>query len=176
MTSMNTKTAAVTAHTYTLIGRLDHEPTATPTDETTRAAALYSALRGVDLGRYDHHVIGTLAGMGDLTIRTLVSLIERARTATPTDASHRDLETWCREQSGATGTPLAVLLALCSYADDDGANACPSTDELAAKTGRSSRTVTHAIRRLTETGTITRQIMAGHDGRNKYTINQKPAS
>ena len=51
-------------------------------ERAQRHEAITDALRGVDLGAHDERVLGWLVWHLDLTtLRTIVSLIERARTA-----------------------------------------------------------------------------------------------
>jgi hypothetical protein len=52
-----------------------------------RLEALRDVLRGVDLGEYDVRLLGWLADHDDPTVRTLVSLILRAREAGPYEAA-----------------------------------------------------------------------------------------
>jgi hypothetical protein len=111
-----------------------------------------------------------------LTIRTLVSLIERGRTATPAGTERRHLETWCREQSGATGTPPGCPARPIRLRRRQRRQRQPTTDQLAATTGRSARTITRTIRHLTNARTITQRIMTGRNGCKNYNINWNPAS
>ncbi len=66
---------------YAPIQRLDCEPPSHYTLPQIREAALRKALRGVELGAYDERILRWLVGWDDSTVRTAVSLIERARRA-----------------------------------------------------------------------------------------------
>lgn len=57
-------------------------------------------------------------------------------------------------QSKATGPRRAVLLALATYADEDGNNAFPKWETLARDSGLSRRTVASAIREALKAGEI----------------------
>jgi len=64
---------------YAPIQRLDHEPPGRYTPPGVREAALRDALHGVELGAYDERIMRWLVGWDDSTVRTICSLIERAR-------------------------------------------------------------------------------------------------
>lgn len=57
-------------------------------------------------------------------------------------------------QSEATGPRRAVLLALATYADEDGNNAFPKWETLARDSGLSRRTIASAIREALKAGEI----------------------
>ncbi|WP_238008297.1 hypothetical protein KZZ52_58460 [Dactylosporangium sp. AC04546] len=62
--------------------RLDKQPGKGWAPPEVRDAALRHALRGVDIGAYDERIIRWATRLwDDSTMRTLVSLIERARRA-----------------------------------------------------------------------------------------------
>lgn len=71
----------MSAADYAPIQRLDHQPPGRYSPPEVREAALRDALRGVELGAYDERIIRWLVGWDDSTVRTIVSLIERARRA-----------------------------------------------------------------------------------------------
>ena len=77
----------MSAADYAPIQRLDHEPQGRYTPPEDRVAALRDALRGVEVGSHDERIIRWLAGWDDSTVRTVVSLIERARR-NPSRATH----------------------------------------------------------------------------------------
>lgn len=87
---MNESMQPMTARQYAPIERLDQEPMARPYVPVTRAqreSALHDALRGVELGDYDQRIMAWLLRiLDDGTLRTVVSLIERVRTAGVKDA------------------------------------------------------------------------------------------
>jgi hypothetical protein len=70
--------AAVKAGEYVDAVRHDEPPAGPPVTLAQRREALLDAFRGVELGRYDSELIGTLADLLlDEPARGLVSLIER---------------------------------------------------------------------------------------------------
>ncbi|HZO67771.1 MAG TPA: hypothetical protein VFB74_22465 [Kribbellaceae bacterium] len=67
---------------YVSVGPLESEPPGGYVASPLREAALRDALRDVTLGAYDERIIGWMVGFfDDSTMRTVVSLIERARLA-----------------------------------------------------------------------------------------------
>jgi len=67
---------------YAPAGPLDREPRGGYAEPEVREAALHAALRGVELGAYDERIVAWMVRLfDDSTMRTLVSLIERARQA-----------------------------------------------------------------------------------------------
>jgi hypothetical protein len=73
---------SMNASEYTQVRRLDAEPTGRYVAPADREAALRDALRDVDLGAHDEKIIKwAVSFMDDSTMKTLVSLIERARLA-----------------------------------------------------------------------------------------------
>jgi hypothetical protein len=74
--------ASMKAREYAPIERLDSAPTGPYVPPDQREEALSDALRGVDLGANDELIVGWLVRhLDNTTLRTLVSLIERARGA-----------------------------------------------------------------------------------------------
>jgi hypothetical protein len=74
--------ASMKAREYAPIERLDSAPIGPYVSPGQREEALSDALRGVDLGANDELVVGWLVRhLDNTTLRTLVSLIERARGA-----------------------------------------------------------------------------------------------
>jgi hypothetical protein len=71
------------ADPYAPPGPIERDPGGLRPDE--RRLAIEHALRGVQLGAWDQAIIAWLLDLDDSTIRTVVSLIERARTAGPGD-------------------------------------------------------------------------------------------
>jgi hypothetical protein len=70
------------ARQYVAIEPLHEMPTGDYVDHGHREEALSDVLRGVELGAYDEQIKGWLVRhLDDPTMRTLVSLIERARDA-----------------------------------------------------------------------------------------------
>jgi hypothetical protein len=70
------------ARDFAPIKRLDEAPAGPYADAGFREEALSDALRGVDLGAWDELTIGFLVRhLDSVTMRTLVSLVERARCA-----------------------------------------------------------------------------------------------
>jgi hypothetical protein len=67
---------------YAPPGPLDLPPGGGFVSKTGRLAALHDALDGVPLGRHEERILTWLAGWDDETVRTVVSLIMRARAAT----------------------------------------------------------------------------------------------
>ncbi len=67
---------------YVPVGPLDREPGGGYVRPKAREAALRAALRGVELGAYDERIVAWMVWLfDDSTMRTVVSLIERARHA-----------------------------------------------------------------------------------------------
>ncbi len=65
---------------YVPVEPLDREPGGGYVDPEDREAALRAALRGVELGAYDERIVTWMVRLFDnSTMRTVVSLIERAR-------------------------------------------------------------------------------------------------
>ena len=60
-----------------------HTPPYEQLDRVAHVAALLAALDGIQLGDYDHKVIGWLAREDSAVAMTVVSLLHRARTANP---------------------------------------------------------------------------------------------
>jgi hypothetical protein len=74
--------ASMKAREYAPIERLDSAPIGPYVSPGQREEALSDALRGVDLGANDELIVGWLVRhLDNTTLRTLVSLIERARGA-----------------------------------------------------------------------------------------------
>lgn len=74
--------ASMKAREYAPIERLDTAPVGPYVAPCQREEALSDALRGVDLGANDELIVGWLVRhLDNTTLRTLVSLIERARGA-----------------------------------------------------------------------------------------------
>jgi hypothetical protein len=74
--------ASMRAREYAPIERLETAPTGPYVPPCQREEALSDALRGVDLGANDELIVGWLVRhLDNTTLRTLVSLIERARGA-----------------------------------------------------------------------------------------------
>jgi hypothetical protein len=74
--------ASMKAREYAPIERLDSAPIGPYVSPGQREEALSDALRGVDLGANDELIVGWLVRhLDSTTLRTLVSLIERARGA-----------------------------------------------------------------------------------------------
>jgi hypothetical protein len=74
--------ASMRAREYAPIERLDAAPIGPYVPPDQREEALSDALRGVDLGANDELIVGWLVRhLDNTTLRTLVSLIERARGA-----------------------------------------------------------------------------------------------
>jgi hypothetical protein len=74
--------AGMRAHDYAPIERLDAAPTGPYVPMGKREEALVDAFRGVDRGANDDLIITWLARhLDNATLRTVVSLIERARCA-----------------------------------------------------------------------------------------------
>ena len=69
---------------YAPMEPLDHQPGGGYVDPQDREAVLREALRGVELGAYDERIVAWMVRLfDDSTMRTVVSLIERARRAEP---------------------------------------------------------------------------------------------
>ncbi len=69
---------------YAPMEPLDHQPGGGYVDPQDREAVLREALRGVELGAYDERIVAWMVQLfDDSTMRTVVSLIERARRAEP---------------------------------------------------------------------------------------------
>ncbi|HZN71394.1 MAG TPA: hypothetical protein VFC00_06885 [Micromonosporaceae bacterium] len=67
---------------YVVVSPLESEPPGGYVVPPLREAALREALRGVTLGAYDERIIAWMVWfLDDSTMRTVVSLIERARLA-----------------------------------------------------------------------------------------------
>jgi len=62
-------------------GPLDHEPAGAFLSEAQRRALLTQALAGVELGAHDRRILAWLAGWEPATVRTVASLLRRARLA-----------------------------------------------------------------------------------------------
>jgi hypothetical protein len=71
----------VNAADYAPPGPLDLPPDGEFVPKAGRLDALHDALDGVTLGRHDERILAWLAGWDDPTVRTVVSLILRARAA-----------------------------------------------------------------------------------------------
>lgn len=77
------------AYEYTDVRPHDDPPTGPPVTLAQRREAILAAFRGIDLGRYDSELIGTLADLLlDEPARALVSMIERVRNAGKIEAWH----------------------------------------------------------------------------------------
>ncbi len=81
---------------------------------------------------------------------------------------------WVWAHSAAEGIERLVLLAIADQAGDDGGQAWPSVQRLAAKARVSVRTVQRAIRALQARGELAVQVNAGMRGANLYTVLMSP--
>lgn len=81
---------------------------------------------------------------------------------------------WVWEHSRAEGTDRLVLLAIADCASDDGGNAWPSVDTLAAKAKVSERTVQRSIRSLRLLGEVDVVEGGGRNRTNIYTVKMTP--
>src|SRR5215467_10461941 len=70
--------------------------------------------------------------------------------------------------STLNGTARFVFIAIADYADDDGSNAFPAVDTLAAKTGYRDRTIQNSIRKAQDAGELKMIPGAGLNGSNRY--------
>lgn len=77
---------------------------------------------------------------------------------------------WVWEHSRAAGIDRLVLLAIADAANDDGAQAWPSGETLARKTGVNLRTVQRSMRRLVDLGEVSVKTNAGKNGANVYRV------
>lgn len=77
---------------------------------------------------------------------------------------------WVWEHSRAAGIDRLVLLAIADAANDDGAQAWPSGETLARKTGVNLRTVQRSVRRLVDLGEVSVKTNAGKNGANVYRV------
>lgn len=66
---------------YAPSGPVEQAPVVPFAEREVREEAMAAALAGVELGAYDQQIIDWLLGWDDPTIRTVVSLIWRAREA-----------------------------------------------------------------------------------------------
>lgn len=71
---------------YAPVEPLHREPEGAYVHPEVREAALRAALRGVELGAYDERIVAWMVRLfDDSTMRTIVSLIERARRVESTE-------------------------------------------------------------------------------------------
>lgn len=77
---------------------------------------------------------------------------------------------WVWQHSQHKGSELLLLLAIADYAHDDGTNAFPSIETLAAKTRMSQRATQYGIRALEEAGAISIDYKGGPRGANVYSV------
>ncbi len=68
-------------------GPLDRAPGGAFLSEAQRRELLAQALAGVELGAYDRRILDWLAGWEPCTVRTLASLLRRARAAGPQEGT-----------------------------------------------------------------------------------------
>lgn len=74
----------VKAHDYVDLSPIERPPGGPYVPVVARMGALVDALDGVVLGAYDHTILGSICRFSDdQTVRTVVSLILRARAAGP---------------------------------------------------------------------------------------------
>lgn len=84
------------------------------------------------------------------------------------------------DHSDAKGSALLLMLALADFADEDGVNIFPSVGTVAKKCRMTPRNVQILLHRLTASGELTIEPMAGPHGTNQYRVMtavlaQKPA-
>ncbi len=74
------------------------------------------------------------------------------------------------EHSPQRGSAKLLLLAIASFAQDDGTGATPSVATLARLIGTKERNVQYLLRDLERAGELTCEYHAGPDGCNRYTV------
>jgi hypothetical protein len=77
---------------------------------------------------------------------------------------------WVLRHSDAEKLDRLVLIVLADYAQDDGADAWPSVESIAAKARCSERAVQYALRRLEGDGRIARTGVHWPEGTNVYSV------
>ncbi len=91
---------------YTPTAALDSEPPGGYCQPEVRYRAFRAALAGVDLGSFDIRIIHWLVGWDDPTVRTVVSLLWRARQAGEAAGMCRGGGGACRRRTGLCAVPL----------------------------------------------------------------------